>query len=300
MEVLAALPYLTLPTIPLGPIDLQPFGILVATGVLFGSWIIRKRAEYLLLDEDKIRSMVGWIAVFGFVGAHVFDAIFYQWDKLVDDPLLILKIWEGISSYGGFLGAVAGFFAFAHVHKVDRLAYADALVWGGLPGFTFGRLGCTIVHDHPGRESDFFLAIDYPASRGASLEGARHDLGLYEFLFLLVLIFALWVVARGWRRRIGFTLGFTWISYGIVRFFLDYLRLNAHDPRYFGLTFAQYVSVMTVVGASAVMWWVYHRPPELELAPAKAASGGATVGKGGGASASASKKKRKGKKRKKK
>ena len=296
---MAAIPYFTLPTIPLGPIDLQPFGILVATGVLFGSWIIRKRAEYLLLDEDKIRSMVGWIAVFGFAGAHIFDTLFYQWDKLVDDPLLLIKIWEGISSYGGFIGALVGFFAFAHVHKIDKLAYADALVWGGLPGFTFGRLGCTIVHDHPGRATDFFLAIEYPASRGASLQGARHDLGLYELMFLLLLIFALWVVARGWRRRIGFAIGFTWINYGIVRFFLDYLRLNEHDPRYFGLTFAQYVSVFTVIFAGSVMWWVYHRQPAAPLPAAEVAgkSESAPSSKGGTAAA---KKKRKGKKRKKK
>ncbi len=291
-SVVAVLPYFPAPNhtaIPIfGAFNIQLFGVLVATGVLVGAWVARKRTDYLMMDQEEVRSLIIWILVGGFLGAHVFDTLFYQWGRLKEDPLLLLKIWEGISSYGGFIGGFLGYlgflrwdasvrgrFPFAWVSfrrreqpVEDKLGFADIIGWGLLVGFTFGRMGCTLVHDHPGKPSHFFLAVDYPASRGRALMGPRYDLGLYELLFLLFLIFVIVVVARGWHRRTGFVLGFSTIAYGGVRFFLDYLRLNDHDPRYAGLTFAQYVSVATLLGGVVIMWHVYHRtPPAPAVAP---------------------------------
>lgn len=270
--MLASIPFFTLHAFDIFGLKLQPFGILVATGVLFGAWLARKRAAYLGLDDDEIRVLSGYLLVGGFLGAHLFDVFFYQLDDLQKDPWLLLKIWKGISSYGGFLGGVCGFVAFIWRHKIERvLAYADAMMWGLLPGFTFGRMGCSIVHDHPGRLSNFFLAVDYPADYAATRgdfmrtggAGPRHNLGLYELLFLLALTFVLVFVFRAWkRRRTGFILGLVTVAYGPVRFMLDYLRLPGPDPRHFGLTFAQYVSIATFLGGVLIFRYIYTRPPE--------------------------------------
>jgi phosphatidylglycerol:prolipoprotein diacylglycerol transferase len=299
---LSAIPYFTLPTIPLGGIDLQPFGILVATGVLLGAWIGRLRGKYLGIDENEVRVLTGYLLVFGFLGAHLFDTLFYQWHELDDDPLLLIKVWDGISSYGGMLGGFLGWYVFCRVHKVeDKVVIGDLTLWGFLPGFTFGRMGCTIVHDHPGHRlaqgSDFFLAIDYPEkivrarrelwecttwhdTTGQCIDGRfvheakekgqqiyelaagpRHDLGWYELLFLLVLIAALVIITRAGRaRRTGFIIGFLPLMYGPVRFVLDFFRLSESDPRYFGLTFAQHISIVTFLAGIYALWWVYHRP----------------------------------------
>lgn len=277
-SVTASIPFFTLDAIDLFGLKLQPFGILVAIGVLFGAWLGRKRAEFLGLDDDEIRVMTGYLLVGGFVGAHVFDVLFYQMDDLKKDPLLLIKIWRGISSYGGFLGGVVGFFAFVRRHKIKQvLAYADTTMWGLLPGFTFGRMGCTIVHDHPGRMSDFFLAVNYPADYAATRRdlmltggaGPRHNLGLYELLFLLALTVLLVFVFRAWaRRRTGFILGLVATAYGPVRFLLDYLRLQAPDPRHLGLTFAQYISVATFLAGVWTLWHIYRGAPAVAAAAA--------------------------------
>jgi phosphatidylglycerol---prolipoprotein diacylglyceryl transferase len=255
LDALGALPYFTLPTIPLGKIDLQPFGILVATGVLLGAWIGRLRGKYLGVTENEVRSLTLYLLIFGFLGAHLFDTLFYNWDRLMHEPWLIVKVWDGISSYGGFIGGVAGWYIYCTVHKANKIIFGDITMWGFLAGFSFGRMGCTVVHDHPGARlpegSDFFLAIDYPHSAmhtnliATGGPGPRHDLGFYELMFLCVLIAALLLVTRGGRaRRVGYIIGFLPVIYGPVRFMLDYLRLNASDPRYVGLTFAQWTSIL--------------------------------------------------------
>ena len=99
-----ALPYFHLGAI--GPI--QAFGVIVAIGVLLGAGILRRYAEWHGISDDHIRGLTGWVTISGFIGAHVFDVLFYQWPALEQDPLLIIYIWKGISSYGGFLGGGIG------------------------------------------------------------------------------------------------------------------------------------------------------------------------------------------------
>src|SRR5215210_3023687 len=103
------LPFVHLGSFKVGPLPIQAFGVIVAAGVLIGAHLLRRYAEWHKVGDDKIRGLTAWITVTGFIGAHVFDVIAYQWHELERDPLLLIKIWAGISSYGGFIGGAAGF-----------------------------------------------------------------------------------------------------------------------------------------------------------------------------------------------
>lgn len=279
IDVLATLPYwhvppisIPFPTIPLpgslptlhGPINLQPFGILVATGVLVGAHIGRKHAEKLGVDDDLMRYLIGWTVICGFIGAHVFDVFFYQWDEFKHDPVVLIQIWKGISSYGGFLGAVGGYLAFRHRHKVSNdWVMADLAAWSILPGFTFGRAGCATVHDHPGDLSNFFLAVRFPKDSYVSRvygAGSRHDLGFYELLFLIALNIVFFTVMLKKERRHGYAMAFLAIGYAPVRFLLEPLRLPSTDPRLLGLTPAQWVSIALLATGITMMVKIMKKP----------------------------------------
>ena len=122
-------------------------------------------------------SFTGWVAVSGFVFAHWLDALFYYPRDVLEDPLLLLRLWEGLSSFGGFAGAFVGAFAWRFHYKATLLPYADIVASSFPVSMAFGRLGCAVAHDHPGLRSDFFLAVRFP-------DGGRHDLGFYEFLLM--------------------------------------------------------------------------------------------------------------------
>jgi phosphatidylglycerol:prolipoprotein diacylglycerol transferase len=110
-------------------------------------------------------------------------------------------------------------------------------------GWFFGRLGCSIVHDHPGLPSDFILAVQYPT-------GPRHDLGFYEWLFTIGLIVLLLML----RRRglpAGMLTGVVCVLYAPVRFMLDFLRVG--DRLYYGFTPGQYLAVVMLIAGVAVL-----------------------------------------------
>lgn len=258
---------------------IQAFGVIVAAGVLIGAAILRRYAEWHGVSDDHIRGITGWITVTGFIGAHVFDVLAYEPHKLDEEigmwppsqwPAL-LRLWDGISSYGGFVGGAAGFAFYVWWKRLPARLFADIAIIGLLPAFSIGRIGCTVVSDHVGAMVDpdkwyAFLAMEYPTSfNNAAVRelveslpaGARPEyitawnLGLVEFLYLVpVNALILWLAFRPDKRTpAGFITVLTGVLYAPVRFFLDFLRPEATDKLHAGLTFAQWASVVAF-GAS--------------------------------------------------
>jgi phosphatidylglycerol:prolipoprotein diacylglycerol transferase len=268
----AHLPYFHLGSIDTGVVPIQAFGILVATGVLIGASLLRRYAEWHGISDDDIRGLTAWVTASGFIGAHVFDVLAYQWDNLAvpgtahyEGPILLIKIWSGISSYGGFIGGAAGFAFYVWWKRLPARLMADTTIIGLLPAFSIGRIGCTVVSDHIGAAVDpsawySALAMNYPVSENigtvnelvrahASWVQDGHllawNLGLVEFLYLVPLnALVLFLAFRSSKRpNTGLLIVLTALLYAPVRFGLDFLRPADTDPLHFGLTFAQWASI---------------------------------------------------------
>jgi phosphatidylglycerol:prolipoprotein diacylglycerol transferase len=245
-------PYVTLPELvllpehllgrfPPVPISIKPFGALVATGVYLGAYLTIKRARRIGLDERAMTSFIAWVVGVGFVGGHVLDEVFYYPQRLLADPASLFKLWDGLSSFGGFTGAFIGMLIWRSRYGVPVLPYADN-VMSMLPvGWAFGRAGCSTAHDHPGLLSNSWFAVRYPG-------GSRFDLGLLELLLTIPLALAFLYLAKK-PRPWGFFAALACVIYAPLRFALDFLREHqgvpgdvhgAIDPRYLYLTPAQW------------------------------------------------------------
>ncbi|HEY0195793.1 MAG TPA: prolipoprotein diacylglyceryl transferase family protein [Kofleriaceae bacterium] len=284
----ANLPYFHLGALDIG-IPIQWFGMIVAVGVLLGAVPLRHYAEWHGVSDDVIRGLLTWVMVSGFLGAHEFDVLAYQWDRLGEAAMnppahwwflpesmwpanwpLPLRIWDGISSYGGFIGGAIGFALFTWWKRLPVRLFADITIVGLLPAFSIGRIGCTVVSDHIGAAVSpdqwyAALAEDYPRKLnlahlaeqypGTSEYIRAWNLGLIEFLYLVpVNLLILWLAFNPRHRRpAGFLVVLTGMLYAPVRFGLDFLRPEDTDPRYAGLTFAQWSSILAFAVACYVL-----------------------------------------------
>ena len=251
------LPWLSSHTYSIGPLVLQTWGTFVAAGFLLGGWIAAKRAIKKGLDPKIVWDLVFWIFVAAFIGARAFHVFAYEpgyylahpWDAI--DPRK-----PGYAIMGGFLGAWLAFWIIIRKRGLDLLSYADTLVWGLPWGCGVGRIGCFLIHDHPGTLTSFALGVRYPDGQ------TRHDLGLY----LSILGFAIglaFVVMDRKKRAAGFYFGSFLIIYGIARFLLDFLRII--DTRYFGLTPTQWLLLSFVAMGAVIL--SRHRADEGSLKP---------------------------------
>jgi phosphatidylglycerol:prolipoprotein diacylglycerol transferase len=207
--------------------------------------------------------------IVGFVCGHVLDEIFYHPDEIVQDPLSLLKLWAGLSSFGGLTGALIGIILWKYFdwipmgtpggwgfvrNKKPRpiLPFADLILSVYPVAWIFGRSGCSSVHDHPGDVAgpSSWLAVDFPSSNPAYSggPGVAHTFGPIRFvegrlihghfprydLGLIELLFTIvlaGIIALTWRKRVptGTYVVVTSLAYAPVRFAMDFLRIRGGE-----------------------------------------------------------------------
>ena len=216
------IPYFNGHLFDIGSIPIHLFGVLVAIGVIVGDRIVVAEGKKRGLEEQDVRFLNARIVIGGFIMAHLVSVIFYFPERIKENPLVLLNVWSGLSSFGGFLGAFLAFLHYTKKEKIPRLPYADSVALGLSVGWIFGRTGCFTAHDHPGRHTSFFLSVNYPGPGGP-----RHDLGLDELLFTIVMTVVLFRYAKK-PRPAGHVIGLAAMMYapGPVR-----ARLPARDRR---------------------------------------------------------------------
>lgn len=229
------LPYLSSETYSLFGLTFRTWGTFVALGYAFGTYVAYRRARRKGLDGQRVLDLSFWIFVAAFVGARAFHVLFHEPSYYLAHPLEAMDPRKpGFAIFGGFIGAFFAFIFLVKKHSLNFLAYADTLIWGLPWGCGVGRIGCFLIHDHPGTLTSFALGVKYPDG------SARHDLGLS----LSLIGFAtggLFLFLNRKERRAGFWFGSFMIVEAVSRFGLDFLRIA--DTRYFGLTPTQYLAL---------------------------------------------------------
>jgi len=235
---------------------IQPYGIIVFLGLIAGGYaMVRAGKRFGIAVADTV-GLAGILAGAAVVTSHLFDVAFYQWHDGARDPALWIRMFVGNSLFGALLGVAIALHLWARVRRLDLALHADLAAVGCIVAMTIGRIGCTLVHDHPGTPTDAPIGVDYPIEVVRYLYPEQppgttirlHDLGLYELALLLPLVAAAFVLIRR-RLRAGMTAAILAIAYACVRFPLDFLRGPSNDPRHAGLTAAQWGCLVMVAVA---------------------------------------------------
>lgn len=272
------IPYFPQPQFHLfGPVTVYAFGAIVAVAVVVGWRMAVARCRARDLDPERFEALLSYVLLCGFVVAHLYSVLAYFPRQVMEDPLLLLKFWEDISSFGGFIGGFLGLWLFFRFKARDvdgatRLRYLDAIAYVFPFAWAIGRIACSVAHDHPGAITTFPLAISLKspeaqayiafyyreAGRLAELppspvlaKMAFHDLGWYEFLYTTCLMVPAFLSLDRKPRPPGFFPVAFLLLYVPARFFLDFLRIS--DVRYLGLTPGQYAGIAVFLAALLTM-----------------------------------------------
>ncbi len=266
------IPYVVVPELPLSfvghipligelldpdhSLSLKPFGLLLGAGVLAGWGLCKRRARQRGLDTEKLDTAMQWSVGTGFVLAHVLDALAYHSDKVWAEPWYLLRIWDGMSSLGGLIGAAVGAWIWSKISKEAVFELFDVCISAFPFSWVIGRSACAAVHDHPGALSNAWFAVRFPPETLQAGYAGRLDLGLIELVLTIPLAIAFSVL---WRRQVrrpaGFYVAVLLIAYSPVRFLLDFYRIKPGDPafpdiadaRYLNLTPAQWLCLVGFV-----------------------------------------------------
>lgn len=231
--------------IPLGPITIKVWGLLVALGMIAGLLLILKEAKRKRIKPGLVYDLFILVFITSMIGGRLSYVLLYL-PHYIMQPLDIFKIWQGgMVFYGGVLFALLAILIYLKKKKINFWRFADSAAPGTALGIFIGRIGCFLIGDHIGAPTSLGFGSYY-----GNEEFLRHEPSLYLSLNGLILFLILWPLRKKFKN-VGALGALFLIWYSFSRFFLDFTRTNdlpdISDPRFFGLTISQIVSIFIFV-----------------------------------------------------
>jgi len=209
-----------------------------------------KTTEHLEHPYEQMGNMIVWAAVWGFLGAKIFDNL-EHWDSFIKDPIGGLLSFSGLTFYGGLICGGAAVLYIANKNKIKPLHMLDVGGPGMMLAYSVGRIGCHmsgdgdwgIVNTNPKPFSwlpDWLWAYTYPnnvAGEGDPIAGCVgkfcnelpqpvYPTPIYEVIVCFILFLILWRI-RHQIKSPGMMFGIYLMFNGLERFFVELIRVNS-------------------------------------------------------------------------
>ncbi len=230
---------------------------------ILGAWryaqrLLRKPelwGDRVPLTSIQLDDLILW-ATFGIIlGGRLGFMLFYSPSTFFNDPIQIIKTWEGgMSFHGGFLGVVIAISLFAWRRKISLIRLGDLAAPCAPIGLGIVRIANFVNGELWGRTTTLPWGMVFP--RAGDLP--RHPSQLYEAGLeggVMFLILRLATHRFGALRRPGLTTGLFLALYGLFRFTVEHVREpDVGMPDFpFGLTMGMILSLpMLFIGAVVV------------------------------------------------
>ena len=263
--------------LPLGPLTLRWYGLLIATAVLIGLYLSSWLAKQRKLENGLISDLLPLLVLFSVIGARIYYVAF-EWRNYAGSPLKALAIWEGgIAIHGALIAGTLTLILFCRWRRQPFWDVLDVLVPSVALGQAIGRWGNFFNSEAFGVPTDLPWKLFIPTSSRPLLYSDAeffHPTFLYESIWNLLLFIILIAVFRTGIKRsgsvpagamsclylIGYSLGRVWIE-GLR---IDPLCIGALPPACDGgVRIAQLMSgVLALLGIFG-LWWLYGRKQNL-------------------------------------
>lgn len=248
------------------------YGLLWAIGIylcyLVQVWLYKHEH----CPEDWADKIFVWMTLGVIIGARIGHCWFYEWhltndpiqifgwtityrNPYIENPLLLLKIWEGgLSSHGGGIGLILAAWMLNRKHFSKRPEYKTSMFWildrlciGVCITATLIRFGNLMNSEIYGGPTDLPWGFIFVRD-GQTVP--CHPTQIYEMLYCLLAMAITW--SMYWftnaRRREGLLIGTFFLVVFVTRFCLEFIKNDqeAFEADYF-LNMGQVLSIPFII-----------------------------------------------------
>ncbi len=212
----------------LGFFEIRWYSLAYIIGILSGWWLgkkiltFRTNSSETTSYEIEFDNLISYLIIGIIIGGRIGYIIFYNLSFYIQNPLDIIKIWEGgMSFHGGLIGVILTTYIFSYKKKLKSLVYLDIISCVTPIGLFFGRVANFINAELYGKPTDVIWAVIFPVVD----EIPRHPSQLYEaFLEGIVLFLILIFKIFRSKTNTGVCSCLFLIFYGLFRIFSELFR----------------------------------------------------------------------------
>lgn len=266
---------------------------------IFASWLIKQPKLFkdkspitkVQLDDLIIYIVLG-IILGGRLGYIFFYQLPFQFERVINDPLVMVRVWEGgMSFHGGFLGVVIAIILFARLQKINLLNLSDLVALNVPFGIFFGRCANFVNAELFGRHTSSPIGMIFPEGCAkyvsdrcvpstpphaydwatgiwhySGTELPRHASQLYEATLeglVPAIVLVVLTLKFGLLKRTGMTAGLFILMYGLARLFVEQFREpDSHINFLAGewLTMGMLLSAPMCLFGVILIWASYRKP----------------------------------------
>ena len=264
-----------------GPFQLRWYGLAFLGVFYFGyklqDWQMRRGGH----PEDTASRFLNWGVVGLLAGAWFVHRIFYEPERIMENPLYLIDVTKGLaglSSHGGALGLIAALYFFGRANKISFIELIDRVTWSAAAAAVFVRAGNFFNSEIVGRPTDVPWAVCFPrfdTAQGLPLT-PRHPTQIYEVLIGVGILGLLtWVDRKaGKEKRPRYLItGVFMISFFAARFFVEFFKRHQALDSSSAVTMGQLLSLPFIAFGCWCLWMAHSRRlPASSALPVEAAA----------------------------
>lgn len=224
-------------------INFNLYGFILGLAIITTISLIEKQYKKLNFSQDLFWKIIFFSFMFGIFGARLWHVL-TDFNLYKDNLIEALYIWNGgLSIFGGLFGSIFGAYLSLTLLKnkksknqISFLEFIDIAVFGIPIGQVIGRLGNYFNQELYGIPADdsflsFFKIYIDPVHRISGFETIEYYHPIFFYEMILMSLFAFFIYFLNLKNKLPKIgtgkLFLIYVSYySVVRFLLDFIRLN--------------------------------------------------------------------------
>ncbi len=224
-------------------LEIRWYSLAYIFGILIGWFLSKKFFISNQSIKEKFDDYLTYLIIAIIVGGRLGYILFYNFNYYINNPIDIIKIWQGgMSFHGGLLGVIFVTIWFAKKNNHNAFNYLDVISIVTPIGIFFGRISNFINSELYGIETNMPWAVKFIQVDNLY----RHPSQLYEAILEGLILFIILIIFRnkGFLNFPGFISGMFLAFYSLFRFIIEFFRVPDEQIGYliFNLTMGQIIS----------------------------------------------------------